>query len=78
MELILQAIAYERTHNCTLDLSEFSGVAKRLRLPDIKDWAQEILDEREALWRAEVRKRENQRMLEQQQEYHVSGHTKVE
>ena len=32
-----------------VDLSEFSWVATRLCLPDMKDWAQEIPDEREIL-----------------------------
>lgn len=50
VELILQMVEYERAHNCTLDLSEFSWVAKRLCLPEMKEWAQEILDERQALW----------------------------
>jgi putative hydrolase of HD superfamily len=50
VELILQMVEYERAHNCMLDLSEFSWVAKRLCLPDMKKWAQEILDEREMLW----------------------------
>ena len=50
VELILQMVEYERAHSCMLDLSEFSLVAKRLCLPDMKDWAREILDERERLW----------------------------
>jgi putative hydrolase of HD superfamily len=50
VELILQMVEYERAHSCMLDLSEFSEVAKRLCLPDMKDWAREILDEREMLW----------------------------
>lgn len=51
IELILQMVEYERAYNCTLDLSEFSWVAKRLSLDEMKAWAQQILDEREALWK---------------------------
>jgi putative hydrolases of HD superfamily len=52
VELILQMVEYERARKCELDLSEFSWVAKRLCLPGMKDWAQEILDEREMLWQS--------------------------
>lgn len=51
IELILQMVEYERASTCMLDLSEFSWVAKKITLPEMKAWAQEILDEREALWR---------------------------
>jgi putative hydrolases of HD superfamily len=50
IELILQMVEYERAYNCTLDLSEFSWVAKKLCLPEMKAWAHEILDERQRLW----------------------------
>ena len=50
VELILQMVEYERVHECQLDLSEFSWVATRVCLPEMKAWAQEILDEREELW----------------------------
>ena len=53
IELILQMVEYERAYNCTLDLSEFSWVAKRLCLPEMKTWAQEILNEREQLWKGQ-------------------------
>ena len=51
IELILQMVEYERANDCTIDLSEFSWVAKRLVMPEMKDWAQEILDERTKLWK---------------------------
>ena len=50
IELILQMVEYERAHDCNIDLSEFSWVAKRLCLPEMKEWAQEVLDERTRLW----------------------------
>jgi putative hydrolases of HD superfamily len=49
VELILQMVEYERTHD-TLDLSEFSWVEKKIVLPEMKDWAREILEERTRLW----------------------------
>jgi putative hydrolase of HD superfamily len=50
VELLLQMVEYERTSKCTLDLSEFSWVATRIELPEMKEWAQEILRERTQLW----------------------------
>ncbi|RMZ79227.1 hypothetical protein DV737_g3477, partial [Chaetothyriales sp. CBS 132003] len=51
IELVLQMVEYERASNCSLDLSEFSHVIKRLCLAEMKEWAQEILEEREKLWK---------------------------
>lgn len=74
VELILQMVEYERVHQCSLDLSEFSWVAKRLCLSEMKDWAQEILDEREALWESQGKKikepKETPTIKEQQEEYY--------
>ena len=82
VELILQMVEYERAHNCTLDLSEFSWVAKRLCLLDMKDWAKEILDERDALWKSrgkEAREPEDiSTIKDQQQEYYGNGRTEAE
>ncbi|KAJ6014026.1 HD domain-containing protein [Penicillium herquei] len=44
MELLLQFIEYERTHN--VDLQEFEGVAGRVQLPEMKVWAAQIVQER--------------------------------
>lgn len=52
IELILQMVEYERANDCELDLSEFSWVAKKLSLSEMKEWAQEILDERTELWKS--------------------------
>ena len=81
LELILQMVEYERAHNCTLDLSEFSWVAKRVCLPDMKDWAQEILNERDALWKGEdkVAKEPEDAVTvkEQHDEYYGNGRTEA-
>jgi len=52
IELILQMVEYERVNNCTIDLSEFSWVAKKLCMPEMKIWAQELLVERTKLWQS--------------------------
>lgn len=49
MELLLQMVEYERSYEVALD--EFRGVAKRIHLPEIKEWAETVLQEREALWK---------------------------
>ena len=78
IELILQMVEYERAHNCTLDLSEFSWVAKKLCLPEMKAWAQEVLDEREQLWKSKAKQpREPSTaatIREQQDQYYGNGH----
>ncbi|KAL4777527.1 hypothetical protein BDW60DRAFT_173230 [Aspergillus nidulans var. acristatus] len=50
MELLLQMIEYERSYE--IDLNEFLGVAKRIQLPEIKEWAATVLEERKALWKS--------------------------
>lgn len=44
MELLLQMVEYERTHE--VDLSEFERVAGRVQLPEIQAWAAEVVKER--------------------------------
>lgn len=51
MELLLQMIEYERTYKIPLD--EFLGVSKRIVLPEVKDWAAEVLEERKTFWQNE-------------------------
>ncbi|EEP77554.1 conserved hypothetical protein [Uncinocarpus reesii 1704] len=50
MELLLQTIEYERTHRGKLQLTEFYGVMKRIQLPEVKEWAEAVMKEREAFW----------------------------
>ncbi|KAL4935458.1 hypothetical protein BDV06DRAFT_128452 [Aspergillus oleicola] len=50
MELLLQMVEYEQSHE--IDLNEFLGVAKRIHLPEIQEWAATVLKEREALWKS--------------------------
>jgi len=50
IELVLQMVEYERAHERKLDLGEFSWVASRVVLPECREWAEELLQEREVFW----------------------------
>ncbi|KAG0649475.1 HD domain-containing [Hyphodiscus hymeniophilus] len=52
LELILQMVEYERSHEHQLDLGEFSWVSSRIELPEVKAWGDEVLKEREEFWGA--------------------------
>lgn len=56
MELLLQMLEYERSHQGRLDLGEFAWVAKRIMLPEVQDWAAELLAERKAFWEGSLGK----------------------
>lgn len=78
VELMLQMVEYERAHDTTLDLSEFSWVARMLILPEMKEWAQEILDERARLWKNKrvtpKQPNEVKTLQEQQDQYYGESH----
>ena len=50
IELILQMVEYERVHEHKLDLGEFSWVSTRIVLDEVKEWANEVMKEREEFW----------------------------
>ncbi|KAK2613311.1 hypothetical protein N8I77_000232 [Diaporthe amygdali] len=50
VELLLQMVEYEKRGERKLDLGEFAYVATRLALDETKEWAREIIKEREAYW----------------------------
>ncbi|KAI9843424.1 MAG: hypothetical protein M1838_002630 [Thelocarpon superellum] len=50
LELLLQMTEYEQTHRGEVDLSEFAYVAKKIILPEVREWSAEVLKERQALW----------------------------
>ncbi|KAL5361477.1 HD domain-containing protein [Aspergillus floccosus] len=56
MELLLQMVEYERANS--VDLSEFCHVARRVQLPEIKEWAATVLQEREAFWKKKTEEKE--------------------
>ena len=52
LELMLQMVEYERSHGGKVDLGEFCHVARRIVLPEMRRWAEEVLEERTAFWAA--------------------------
>ena len=52
MDLLLQMVEYESSAEGSLDLGEFSRVAARIQLPEIKVWADDVLKERLAFWQS--------------------------
>ncbi|OOF99633.1 hypothetical protein ASPCADRAFT_138315 [Aspergillus carbonarius ITEM 5010] len=52
MELLLQMVEYERANS--IDLSEFCHVASKVQLPETKEWAATLLQEREAFWKSKT------------------------
>ncbi|KAM0321792.1 hypothetical protein ACHAQA_009888 [Verticillium albo-atrum] len=50
MELLLQMVEYERRGEGRIDLGEFAYVATKFALPETREWADDILKEREAFW----------------------------
>ena len=51
VELLLQMVEYEKQGGGARDLGEFSNVAKKLYLDEMKDWCREILKERVEFWK---------------------------
>lgn len=47
MELLLQMLEYERSHE--IDLSEFLHVSSVIQLAEVRDWAATVIEERKAL-----------------------------
>ncbi|PKS07391.1 hypothetical protein jhhlp_005993 [Lomentospora prolificans] len=50
MELLLQMYEYEKRGKHELDLGEFAYVATKITLPEVADWADQLLKEREQFW----------------------------
>lgn len=50
IELVIQMVEYERAHERKLDLGEFSWVSSKIVLPEVKEWSDELMREREAFW----------------------------
>lgn len=47
LELLLQMVEYERSHK--IALHEFAGVVRRVQLPEMKVWAEQVIKERPKL-----------------------------
>lgn len=52
IELLLQMIEYEKRGEGKLDLTEFTYVATKMALDETKEWAAEVMKEREEYWRS--------------------------
>ncbi|PNS18718.1 hypothetical protein CAC42_5257 [Sphaceloma murrayae] len=50
MELLLQMMEYERQNEGRIDLGEFSWVAQKIELDEVKAWCADLLKEREEFW----------------------------
>jgi len=50
VELLVQMVEYEKRGEGKVNLSEFTYVATKVSLPEIKPWVEEILQERDEFW----------------------------
>lgn len=77
VELLLQMVEYERERGGKLDLGEFAWVAKRIVLPEVREWCEEILGERESFWSRIGKSVGGESLSEerrlQQEEYYAGG-----
>ncbi|KAF2217702.1 hypothetical protein CERZMDRAFT_30561 [Cercospora zeae-maydis SCOH1-5] len=78
MELLLQMIEYEKAHEGKVDLGEFSRVAKRIELPEVQEWAAELLADRKQFWQSKGKEPSgvqgiSQEMKKAQDEYYGNG-----
>ena len=51
MEMLLQAVEYERESDGEVNLEEFMRAVDKIVLPEVKSWCGDLLREREAFWR---------------------------
>ena len=78
MELLLQMIEYEKALEGETDLGEFSRVAKRIVLPEVQEWAAELLEDRRKFWEGRGKepsgvKDISEEMKGKQDEYYGNG-----
>ncbi|KFZ00890.1 hypothetical protein V501_10372 [Pseudogymnoascus sp. VKM F-4519 (FW-2642)] len=52
IELILQMFEYEKSKQGKLDLGEFTWVATKIKMPEVKAWSDAVMKEREEFWKA--------------------------
>lgn len=50
VELLLQMVEYEKRADGQVNLEEFTWVATRITLPEMKVWGEDIIKEREEFW----------------------------
>lgn len=76
MELLLQMMEYERAHEGRIDLGEFSWVAQKIVLPEVKSWCDDVLNERAKFWAALGKKPSGSHLDEQQEKQHAEYYSK--
>lgn len=50
IELILQMVEYEKDSGGKLDLGEFTWVATRITMPEVRQWCDQVMSERRSYW----------------------------
>jgi len=77
MELLLQMMEYERQHEGKLDLGEFSWVAQKIQLPEVRTWCDDLLKERAEFWssvgKTPIGDNLDEKQKQQHQEYYSNG-----
>ena len=83
IELILQMVEYERANQHKLDLGEFAWVSTKIVMPEVRQWSDEVMKEREVFWGAnphidyhdlgETRVKQQQEYYDREQEVNKSG-----
>ncbi|KAL8632207.1 hypothetical protein Q9189_002117 [Teloschistes chrysophthalmus] len=54
LELVIQALEYERDAKGKVDLGEFMGAAGKIRGREVEGWCEGVLEERREFWRGVV------------------------
>lgn len=83
IELLLQMLEYERSHQGRITLGEFSHVARRISLPEVQAWAAELLVEREKFWAGHGKQPSgvldiSEERRRQQDSYYGKGHEQAD
>lgn len=71
VELLLQMVEYERAHDGKIDLGEFSWVAQKIVLPEVKSWCDDIIKERSEFWAAKGTMPSGSHFSETQEKQHA-------
>lgn len=83
IELILQMLEYEKSHEGRIDLTEFTHVADRIVLPEVKEWCDQALEDRKTYWKSigkepngapGLSQNKDPDMKTMQDEYYSNGH----
>ncbi|CAC9887251.1 hypothetical protein D6C90_07223 [Aureobasidium pullulans] len=76
IELLLQMMEYERSHEGRIDLGEFSWVAQKIELPEVKAWCNDLLREREAFWAGLKKTPTGSTLNDEQEKQHAEYYSK--